>query len=321
MSVAFSKIPPIPGDRRLSEFAAAVLEGLSSSPRTLPCRFFYDARGSELFEAITRLPEYYLTRAETAILEGGAGDLLASVEPGATLIEFGSGSSRKTELLLGSGRFAVYTPIDVSSTALADAAARLRRRFPALAITPLVADFTGDLRLTGARGTAPAVGFFPGSTIGNFSPGDARALLRRMAALLGPDGRLVIGVDLRKDRKRLIAAYDDAAGVTAAFNLNLLARMRRDLGARVDLDAFAHRTRYNEALGRIEMHLVSLAPQRIDVAGQSFAFAAGETIHTESSYKHTPEGFAALAAAAGWRTRRILTDDEKLFAVMLLETD
>jgi dimethylhistidine N-methyltransferase len=320
MSIAVRSAEAVPHAHRLSDFAQACLDGLSATPKTLPCRFFYDARGSDLFEEITRLPEYYPTRVETGILDRCGETLLADVRDGATLVEFGSGSSAKTELLLRDGRIAAYVPIDVSPTALADAAARLRARFPGLDVQPLVADFTGDLRLPPLRRGSQAVGFFPGSTIGNFPPVEAAILLRRMADLLGPNGRLVIGVDLQKDRERLVAAYDDAAGVTARFNLNLLARMRRELGARIDASAFAHRALYDETEHRIEMHLVSLRDQTIDVAGERFRLAPGESIHTENSYKYTPESFADLAGAAGWTVRRVATDDERLFAVMLLST-
>jgi dimethylhistidine N-methyltransferase len=321
MSIAFRKADAIRSDHRLSEFAEAVIDGLSRSPKTLPCRYFYDARGSQLFEDITRVPEYYPTRVETGILERGGAALIDDVAEGATLVEFGSGSSIKTEMLLRNGRIGVYVPIDVSSSALAEASARLRDLFPGLDVLPVIADFTGEVRLPQRRRDSQRVGFFPGSTIGNFTPADARALLRRMAGVLGQGSRLVIGVDLQKDRKRLIAAYDDAAGVTAAFNLNLLVRMRRELGARLDLEAFAHRAVYNETHDRIEMHLVSLRDQAIHVAGEVFSLAAGETIHTENSYKYTTDGFSTLALEAGWRARRVLTDDERLFSVMLLEAE
>ncbi len=320
MSIAVRRSEAVPHAHRLSDFAQACLDGLSATPKTLPCRFFYDARGSDLFEEITRLPEYYPTRVETGILDRCGSSLLADVRDGATLVEFGSGSSAKTELLLRDGRIAAYVPIDVSPTALADAATRLRGRFPGLDVQPLVADFTGDLRLPPLRRGSQAIGFFPGSTIGNFPPVEAAILLRRMADLLGPNGRLVIGVDLQKDRKRMVAAYDDAAGTTAAFNLNLLVRMRRELGARIDIDGFAHRALYNETANRIEMHLASLRAQRIEVAGETFDLDPGETIHTENSYKYTPEGFAELAGVAGWSMQRLATDDDRLFAVMLLAT-
>ncbi|MDE2361430.1 MAG: L-histidine N(alpha)-methyltransferase [Hyphomicrobiales bacterium] len=321
MSIAFRKTDATRSDHRLSEFAEAVIAGLSSNPKTLPCRFFYDARGSDLFEEITRLPEYYPTRVETGILERGGAALIDDVAEGATLVEFGSGSSIKTEMLLRNGRISSYVPIDVSQSALAEAEARLRLLFPGLDIQPLVADFTADIRLPPLERGSQVVGFFPGSTIGNFTPGEARDLLRHMARLLGPGSRLVIGVDLQKKRETLVAAYDDSAGVTAAFNLNLLHRMRRELGARVNVENFGHRAVYNETEHRIEMHLVSRETQAIEVAGESFSLAQGETIHTENSCKYTPEGFADLAAGAGWRVRRVLTDDERLFSVMLLEAD
>lgn len=321
MAIALRRTADLAEDFGHAEFAREVVAGLSSRPKTLPCRYFYDARGSELFEQITRLPEYYPTRTETAMLERHATRLVGDAPAGATLVEFGSGSSRKTESILRAGGFATYLPIDVSSAALADAANRLRDCFPKLDIEPLVADFASELRLPPLPRVAPLFGFFPGSTIGNFAPEDARLLLRGMARLLGRGGRLVIGVDLQKDRRTLEPAYDDAAGVTAAFNLNLLARMQRELGARLDIDGFAHRALYNERLGRIEMHLVSLRTQKIEVAGHVFAFDAGETIHTENSYKYTVEGFGALASRSGWSIRDVLVDEHRLFGVMSLEAE
>jgi dimethylhistidine N-methyltransferase len=321
MAIALRRTADLAEDFGRADFAQAVVAGLSSRPKSLPCRFFYDARGSELFEQITELPEYYPTRTETAILERDAARLVGDAQAGATLVEFGSGSSRKTESILRAGRFGAYIPIDVSRAALADATNRLRARFPALDIEPLVADFSDDLRLPPVPRVAPLFGFFPGSTIGNFAPEEAARLLRGMARLLGRGGRLIIGVDLQKDRRTLEAAYDDSAGVTAAFNLNLLVRMRRELAARVDIDGFAHRALYNERLGRIEMHLVSLRAQEIDVAGRIFAFDAGETIHTENSYKYTMEGFGALAACSGWVMRDVVVDEDRLFGVISLEAE
>lgn len=320
MSYAARKLEASAFDVARSEFAHAVIEGLSAEPKTLPCRYFYDARGSALFEEITRLPEYYPTRTETLILEAHARELVAHMPQGATLVEFGSGSSIKTELLLSTGRFARYLPIDVSPSALQEAATRLRARFPALAVAPLVADFTAPVHLPVVAQSEALVGFFPGSTIGNFEPRAATALLSNMAKLLGRGANLIIGVDLQKDRKRLVAAYDDRAGVTAEFNLNILARMRRELGAELDLRGFAHRARYNEREHRIEMHLESLRQQRIAVAGRTFDLAPGETIHTENSFKYTIEGFSALALESGWKAQHAFTDEERLFGVMLLET-
>jgi dimethylhistidine N-methyltransferase len=282
-----------------NEFAEAVVEGLSSSPKTLPCRYFYDARGSELFEAITYLPEYYPTRTETAIL-----------------VEFGSGSSRKTELLLAEMLdLAAYVPIDVSDSALAGAKARLEARFPALHVHPILGSFNDDVVYSLDLRSRPKVGFFPGSTIGNLTRPEATKLLAGMARTLGPDGRLIIGVDLKKDPHTLVAAYNDAAGVTAAFNLNLLTRINRELRATFDLTQFRHEAVYNPRQGRIEMYLVSGRPQQAGVIGHTFSFAKGERIHTENSHKYTVEEFHVLAREAGWRPEEVWTDNESLFSV------
>ena len=304
------------GERADDGFAAAVLDGLSRRPKSLPCRFIYDQAGSELFERITALPEYYPTRTEVGILEACAGAIVAGTPAGSVLIEFGSGSSRKTEILLRAlDRLAAYVPIDVSASALADAATRLRAGFPGLRVHPLVGDFRAEPRLPADLAERPRLGFFPGSTIGNFAPGEAVDLLRSMAKALGRGGRLVIGVDLLKGAEVLIPAYDDAAGVTAAFNLNLLARANRELGADFALDAFRHEARFDAERGRIEMHLVSLRAQEVRVLGRRFAFAGGETIHTESSHKYTVDGFCGLAARAGWTSQRVWTDAAALFSV------
>ncbi len=306
MSPALSaKTAPITAPH--DEFARALVEGLSAPQKSLPCRFFYDARGSELFEQITQLPEYYPTRSEIAILEAQAASIAAHTPPGSVLIEFGSGSSRKTEIVLaGLSSLAAYVPIDVSGDALADAKLRLHARFPTLRVLPVVGDFRAALTLPGELSRRPRLGFFPGSTIGNFMPDDARDLLAAMAHTLKNGGRLLIGIDLRKDVARLEAAYDDAAGVTAAFNLNILVRANRDLGANFDLGAFAHEAKFNDAESRVEIHIVSKAAQTVTACGKTFAFAEGEKIHTENSYKYTIESFQALARQAGWTPRQIL---------------
>lgn len=314
------RFPDFAFDEALGEFAEDVLAGLAAKPRTLPCKYFYDARGSELFEEITELPEYYPTRTEIGILRARAPDICARLIPGSALVEYGSGSSLKTEILLDSGDFAVYAPIDISPSALDGAARRLRRRFPGLRVEPIVGDFAGDVELPASLDGLPRTGFFPGSTIGNFSPPDARALLRRMARQLGPGAKLVIGVDLRKSADVLMPAYDDAQGVTAAFNLNLLSRLKHELGARIDLDGFVHRAIWNERESRIEMHLVARRPQTIFVAGCAFSFAEGETIHTENSYKYGADDFRELAHGAGWRSVGTFMDADRLFSVWLLET-
>lgn len=313
------RFPDLAFDEALAEFAEDVIAGLSSRPRTLPCKYFYDARGSDLFEDITALPEYYPTRTEIGILRDRARDICAALAPGSALVEYGSGSSIKTEILLAAGDFVAYAPIDISPTALEGAVRRLRGRFPALRMEPVVADFVGDLTLPPALDGLPRAGFFPGSTIGNFSPVEARALLRRMARQLGPGAKLVIGVDLRKSPDILVPAYDDAQGVTAAFNKNLLVRLKNELGARIDIDGFAHRAVWNARESRIEMHLAATRPQTIVVAGHAFDFAAGETIHTENSHKYGMADFEDVARAAGWRPLETLVDAGNLFSVRLLE--
>ncbi|HWG07249.1 MAG TPA: L-histidine N(alpha)-methyltransferase [Beijerinckiaceae bacterium] len=315
MTVAVSRIEsdaPAPDE----DFARAVIEGLSQTQKTLPCRFFYDARGSALFEEITELPEYYPTRTETAVLSARAPDLMKDFPSGGVIVEFGSGSSRKTEILLAETRdLAAYVAIDVSPSALADAQARLRQHFPRVPMVPIVGDFTRPIALPNELAKLPKLGFFPGSTIGNFLPSDARTLLANMGESLGARSRLVIGADLKKDLDILLPAYDDAAGVTAAFNLNLLRRINAELGGDFELRRFFHDARYNEVEGRIEMHLVSRVAQKVSLLGHVFAFASGETIHTENSHKYTVDEFAAMARIAGWATRHVYTDADRLFSV------
>jgi dimethylhistidine N-methyltransferase len=299
-----------------NEFAEAVIDGLSTSPKSLPCRYFYDARGSDLFEAITNLPEYYPTRTETAILAAHAADIADRVPDGAILVEFGSGSSRKTELLLAEMLdLAAYVPIDVSDSALAGARQRLEARFPALHVHPIVGNFTDDVVYSLDLHSRPKVGFFPGSTIGNLTPAEATELLAGLGRTLGPDGRLIIGVDLKKDAHTLVAAYNDAAGVTAAFNMNLLARLNRELRATFDLTQFRHEAVYNPREGRIEMYLVSERAQQAGLVGHTFAFAKGERVHTENSYKYTVDEFQSLARDAGWQPEEVWTDKDALFSV------
>jgi dimethylhistidine N-methyltransferase len=313
-----------PKARRLSaplpaggdEFAVAVLDGLSRPRKTLPCRFFYDARGSELFEEITRLPEYYPTRTEAAILRSHAAEIAGELPKGGALVEFGSGSSLKTEILLEQlPRLGAYVCIDVSEDALKDAAKRLASRFPGLDVRPIVADFSYPVALPADLARRRKTGFFPGSTIGNLTPTDAAGLLRVFRAVLSPGGRLIVGVDLKKDARKLVLAYNDAAGVTAAFNLNLLARINRQLDGTFDIDAFRHEAIYNPRDGRIEMHLESLKDQEASVCGRRVRFRAGERIHTENSYKYSIGQFQELARSASWQPRRVWTDDEGLFSV------
>ena len=305
-----------------SEFATALLEGLTAPSKSIPCRFFYDAVGSALFERITELPEYYPTRTETGILRERAQEIARSVAPGTALIEFGSGSSRKTELLLAEmSDLYAYVPIDISATALRDAHMRIKLRCPNLLFVPICADFAQPLALPASIASRPRLGFFPGSTIGNLTEVQAVDLLANMKRLLGSGGRLIIGADLKKDEGRLVRAYDDEQGVTAAFNLNLLARANRELGADFDVDQFDHLAVYDARHGRIEMYLVSQTAQTVKLLGRRIRFAAGERIHTEHSHKYDIAEFHALADRAGWRPLKAWTDEEQLFSVHLLGSD
>ncbi len=278
-----------------------VLVGLSASPRRLPTKYLYDARGSALFEAITRQPEYYLTRAELALLDAHMPAIAEAVGPDVHVVEYGSGSGRKTGRLLAALHAPLaYTPVEISQAALDACVARLRPRFPRVAMLPLRADFSRPLRLPRPpRPPARTLVFFPGSTLGNFTDDDAVALLAAMAATIGDHGCALVGIDLVKDAAVIEAAYNDAAGVTAVFTLNLLARLNRELGADFDLSGFAHLARYVAARERVETSLVSLREQRVHLAGQVFRFARDEAVHVEYSHKYRDERFAALARRAG----------------------
>jgi L-histidine Nalpha-methyltransferase len=301
------------------DLAACVLEGLSRPQKALPSRFFYDARGSSLFEQITTLDEYYLTRTEIGLLERHAGEMATLIGPQASVIEFGSGSSRKIPILLRALQApAAWVPIDIDEGMLAQSVRDMRGRFPGLRLVPIHADFMQPVTLPDGGLSANRVGFFPGSTIGNFRPHEALAFLRRVGATLGRAAGMLIGVDRKKDLSTLLAAYDDVEGVTAAFNKNLLLRLNRELGADFDLDAFAHEARYDIDRGRIEMHLVARTPQRVQVLGRTFRFAAGETIHTEVSCKYTLEEFRLLARAAGWQPVQCWSDPQGWFAIHFL---
>ena len=303
-----------------AEFREAVLAGLARTPRAIPAKFLYDARGSELFDAICELPEYYLTRTETEILKSCAAELARLAGPGCALVEFGSGSSVKTRLLLDAmPDLAAYVPIDISRHHLDATAARLRRDYPRLRVEPVCADYMALDALPADVNGAPRLGFFPGSTIGNLEPEDATSFLRRARTLLGDRGAMVLGVDLRKDPQRLHDAYNDSAGVTAAFTLNLLRRMNRELGATFDTARFAHDAFYDPAEGRIEIYFRSLVAQSVTVAGRTFAFAEGERVHTEYSYKYDDAGITALAKSAGFTIDKTWTDPDRLFAVVYLE--
>jgi dimethylhistidine N-methyltransferase len=299
------------------------VEGLSARPKTLPCKYFYDEHGSHLFDRICELDEYYVTRTEVGILERAAPEISDRLGPDALIIELGSGSSTKTHILLDAlERPAGYVPIDISREHLRAAALRVGREFPAMPVHPVCADFTEELELPHFEHRARSrYVFFPGSTIGNFDPEGQRRLIRRIAPMCEPEGGgLLIGIDLIKDVGILEAAYDDAEGVTAEFNLNLLERINRDLGADFDLSRFRHRALYNPVHERIEMHLVSQAKQQIRLGGERFALADGESICTEHSHKFNAQDFCALAAEVGLELDAIWTDPQELFAVLLLRT-
>ena len=303
-------------------FRADVLAGLAQRRKSLPSRWLYDQRGSELFEEITRLDEYYLTRTETAILRRDAEEMAALCGEGAVLLEYGAGAAIKSEILIDALKAPrMYAPIDIAADFLAQTVDRIRDRFPELPTRPIIADFTADFDLPADIPARPRAAFFPGSTLGNLAGSEAAALLRRMREHAGRRGKAIIGADLRKDVQTLIAAYDDKRGVTAEFNLNLLRRINRELGGDFAVDAFAHEARWNERESAIEMHLVSLKPQTVSVAGSSFAFAQGETIHTETCRKFDVAGFAHAAQRSGWRVDKLWSDPAKLFAVFGLSAE
>jgi dimethylhistidine N-methyltransferase len=301
-------------------FRQAVLAGLSRRAKSIPCRFLYDERGSALFEEICELPEYYLTRCETAILTEFACEIAEYAGRHAQLIEFGSGSSRKVRLLLDAlAEPAAYVAIDISREPLRRAAEEIAAEFTSVAVVAVCADYLRPLRLPPlpVRSDGRRLGFFPGSTIGNFDPDDAVDFLAGCRRALG-DGAMLVGVDLKKDRDALDAAYNDSAGVTAAFNLNLLERVNRELDGDFRLDRFEHDAFYNEAAGRVEIYIRSLADQIVTVAGRALRFAAGERIHTEDSCKYTIAEFQRLAGYAGFRPEHCWTDRDELFIVHLL---
>lgn len=312
-------MPPDLLDPSLAVFLRDVVAGLSRESKSIPCKYFYDARGSELFDEITRLDEYYPTRAELEILERRAPEIARALGAGVALIELGSGSSYKTRILLDEmDELAAYVPVDISEEYLLATADELRDDYPDLVVCPVAADYTRDYGLPELPRDARKVVFFPGSTIGNFDPDEARAFLRRAARLVGPRGGLLIGVDLPKDRAILERAYDDEAGITAEFNRNLLHRIRHELDGDVDPEAFDHRAVWNEEASRMEIYLVSRATQQISVAGHRFELEAGEAIHTESSYKYSEHEFERLAGAAGFRRVVSWRDERDLFSVQYL---
>lgn len=299
------------------------LAGLTATPKTLPPRLFYDAEGVRLFEAITKLPEYYLTRTELVLLRQIAGEVAALASPGSVLVEYGACDEAKARLLIDHlpTAFSAYVPVDIARGALEAVAKRLARTHRGLTVAPVCGDFLKPVTIPAACRLMPCFGFFPGSTIGNLEPQAAVRFLRGARETLGPASWLIVGADIRKSPDVLVPAYDDAQGVTAAFNLNMLRRLNREAGGNFVLSQFAHRAVWNDAESRIEMHLVSLCDQDVTVAGAAIGFAAGETIHTENSYKHTLPAFAALARAAGWQTVRVWTDPDGLLAIHALRPD
>jgi dimethylhistidine N-methyltransferase len=304
----------------VGSFLDEVLAGLSAPRKWLFPKYFYDEHGSRLFDAICDLPEYYPTRTELGMLETYAPELRERVGTGSAIIEYGSGSGRKTELVLRAVEPHAYVAIDISGEQLRQAVSGLAARFPEVRMVAVCADYTRALALETIEVLAGRrrIGFFPGSTIGNFPGPEALAFLRSACESAGPGGAMIVGVDLVKDPSILHAAYNDAAGVTAAFNLNVLERINRELGADFELDAFRHRAHYAAEEGRVEMHLVSRRAQKVSIAGRTFHFAAGETIHTESSYKYSIEGFQSLAAEAGFEPQHCWIDGECLFSIHYL---
>jgi dimethylhistidine N-methyltransferase len=298
-------------------FAADVVAGLSATPKHVPAKYFYDGAGSQLFERITDLPEYYPTRSEMRILRDEGAEIAKLIAPGAALVEFGSGSSKKARILLRAAPpLAAYVPVDICGEMVEQEAAELRPDFPQLKVLPVTADICFPFELPAeAKAASARVGFFPGSTIGNFEPHEAAAFLRNAARILGASSTLIIGVDLIKPTEILNAAYNDKDGVTAKFNLNLLVRINRELRGNFKLDTFEHHAFFNRERNRIEMHLASLKRQRVKVAGECFEFRAGETIHTENSYKYSVESLGALARGVGWAPAGAWTDKRKYFSI------
>lgn len=300
-----------------NEFLDDVLRGLSQRPASIPPKYFYDAKGSKLFDAITELPEYYPTRTEIGILTANAAEIAQQVGTGSLLVEPGGGSCAKVHILLEGLQPRAYVPMDISKDHLQLAAEELAIAFPWLEIHAACTDYTREMQLPPSAPKGTHVAFFPGSSIGNFNPEGAVAFLQSVAELVGPGGYLLIGVDLKKDKAILEAAYDDEKGITAQFNLNLLEHINRGLDADFDLSAWQHRALYNETEGRIEMHLVSQKTQNININGSEFSFAEGEGIHTENSYKYTTDEFKQLATRAGFDSTNLWIDENELFSVHL----
>jgi dimethylhistidine N-methyltransferase len=299
-------------------FADDVIEHLAQHPKRLSPKYFYDATGSELFEQITVQPEYYPTRTELGILRDRGAEIAAIIPAGAALVEFGAGATTKVRLLLEHCEFGAYVPVDISGDFLNGQAEGLRKDFPGLRVYPVAADFTAPFALPAEIAEMPKVGFFPGSTIGNFEPQEAADLLRTARKILGSGAQMIIGVDLEKDERVLYDAYNDSAGVTARFNLNVLVRINHELGGNFDLSSFSHRSVYNRDRHRIEMHLISRKAQSVRILGNTFSFRPGESIHTENSYKYSLERFTELARSAGWTVRESWTDAARMFSVHAL---
>lgn len=307
-------------DSLADQFRQDVLAGLSQPQKAIPARWFYDWRGSELFEQITALPEYYPTRTEIGILKDCCPDVASHIGPQRAVVEFGAGSAAKTPILLDSIAPAAYVPIDISGDFLRDSCATLQERYPDLPIVPIDADFTCPVDLPPQVDDKPLLGFFPGSTIGNMQPAEAVDLLRSIRATLKDGAYLLIGMDRIKDPARLIAAYDDAAGVTGAFNLNVAARINRELDGTIPLDALAHKAVWNDSLARIEMHLEARRAISFEVCGERFAMDAGETIHTENSHKYSAHSGHLMLLAGGWEPVARYMDSDELFMVILART-
>jgi dimethylhistidine N-methyltransferase len=308
-------------DQQLEAFRKDVLAGLSSYIPSVPARWLYDRRGSELFDAITELPEYYPTRTETALLKTIMPDVAARIPEGAAVVEFGAGSAAKTPILLEAIAPAAYVPVDISGDYLEDSAAVVDARFPGVPVYPVTADFTQPFDLPKALADLPKVGFFPGSTIGNFVPRSATDLLRQFRALLGAGSQLLIGMDRVKPVERLLAAYDDSQGVTAQFTLNLLTRINRELDGDIPVDAFRHEARWNDILSRIEIHLVAMRDVNFSISDKRFRFAEGSSIHAENSHKYGERGARVLLLAGGWTPIAEWSDPASDFSEVLASAE
>ena len=320
MNVLTRTAQPAHFDAATEQFAADAIAGLTAPLKQLSPKYFYDAAGSQLFEEICALPEYYPTRTEHQILRDNASKFAALMPKDSALIEFGAGSAHKAKILLNAApQVPAYVPVDISAEFLVGEARRLERDIPRIEVFPVAADFTKAFEIPADVRHRPRVGFFPGSTIGNFERPQAIEFLRQAASILGPGAVFIVGADRVKDEAVLHAAYNDAAGVTAAFNLNLLKRMNRELGADFDLDAFAHTAPYNRALARIEMHLESTRDQTVNLLGHVVQFRKGETIHTECSHKFTVESFTGMAKDAGWTASEVISDAKGYFSVYVLK--